>query len=61
MVSIVMEEPELERCPYCGEEIIYNGPEDFDPVSVDELDNYYHDDCYFDKFGYACGEEGDEE
>tara|TARA_R110000824_G_scaffold116312_8_gene267694 strand:- start:132 stop:302 length:171 start_codon:yes stop_codon:yes gene_type:complete len=56
-----VEEQEKQICPYCEMEIIYNSPDDFDPVSVDEEDNYYHDDCFFDKFGYACGEEGGEE
>tara|TARA_Y100000310_G_scaffold17058_1_gene16924 strand:- start:371 stop:532 length:162 start_codon:yes stop_codon:yes gene_type:complete len=53
-----MKEQEKEICPYCEYEIMYNGPEDFDPVSVDELDNFYHDDCFFEKFGYIC-EEGE--
>jgi hypothetical protein len=48
---LIIDKEGQQICPYCGYEIMYNGPDDFDPVSVDELDESYHDDCYADKFG----------
>ena len=44
-----MEEHDI--CPYCGFVIMYNSPDDFDPVTADDNDTIYHDDCYVDLFG----------
>ena len=50
-LTLTSDPEDFDPCPYCGYEIMYNGPEDCDPVTADEEDTYYHDDCYADKFG----------